>query len=367
LTCQPLIFSPAPDQLLRGDGDGSFQNSTTACGMNDHDGRGMGLIVARMARSDALDVYVSNDSTANFHFVRQSTSTGEKSSLRFADEALLRGVAVDGLGRAQASMGIAVNDVDRDGRVDLFITNFEGESNVLYVQESEGSFRDASQQFDLTAPSRDMLGFGTQLMDADLDGFPDLLVANGHVNDLREGNSKYRMKPQLFRNLAGRKFQLVPGEEAGTYFEGDYLGRGLAVLDWNRDGRPDAAITHLDHPAALLTNQSPTGGRWLAVHCVGTTSARDAVGTTLSVQQESQRIVRQLTAGDGYASSNQRVVFFGLGEWSNETLTLDVSWPSGETATFADIPINTEVVIIEGRPQAIPLFRNPPLHVSSSR
>lgn len=367
LTCQPLIFAPTPDQLLRGAGDGGFQDSSKTCGINGHDGRGMGLIVARMARPDALDVYVSNDSTANFHFVRQPPSTETESSLRYADEALLRGVAVDSAGRAQASMGIAVNDVEGDGRLDLFITNFEGESNALYVQESEGNFRDSSQQFGLTADSRDMLGFGTQFMDADLDGFPDLLVANGHVNDRREANSQFRMKPQLFRNLAGQKFQLVPEPEAGAYFDGHYLGRGLAVLDWNRDGRPDAAVTHLDHPTALLTNQSPTRGRWLVVHCVGTASARDAIGTTLSVQPGSRRIVRQITAGDGYASSNQRVVFFGLGEGSNERLTLDVSWPSGETATFTDIPIDTEVVIIEGRPRAIPLFRDPHPRASTPR
>jgi thioredoxin-like negative regulator of GroEL len=360
LTCQPLVFSAAPDQLLRGLGDDRFEDRSATAGIDRPEGRGMGLVVGRITQPDELDVYVANDATANFHFVREHSPDRSERHWRYADEAFLRGTAVDSTGRAQASMGLAANDADGDGRLDLFVTNFEGESTTLYVQQSDGLLSDRSQEFQLTALSRGLLGFGTQFLDADLDGHPELIVANGHVNDRRDSGSLYQMPPQLFRNRAGRGFELVPPPEAGSYFGGEYLGRGLAVLDWNRDGRPDAVVSHLDRPAALLTNESERGGRWLQVRCIGTTSARDAIGTTVSVSSGQRRIVRQLTAGDGYASSNQRDIFLGTGPLPTETVTLEVSWPSGETVELTDVPLDCEVVIIEGRLQAIPLSRVQP-------
>ncbi|MDZ4686465.1 MAG: FG-GAP-like repeat-containing protein [Planctomycetaceae bacterium] len=360
LTCQPLVFSAAPDQLLRSLGDGRFEDCSAEAGIDRPEGRGMGLVVGRITQPDTLDVYVANDATANFHFVRERSPERIEQPWRFVDEAFLRGTAVDAAGRAQASMGIAANDADGDGRLDLFVTNFEGESTTLYVQQSDGFLNDRSQEFQLTALSRGLLGFGAQFLDVDLDGDPELIVANGHVNDRRESGSLYQMPPQLFRNRAGRGFQLVPPTEAGSYFAGEYLGRGLAVLDWNRDGRPDAAVSHLDRPAELLTNESERRGRWLHVRCVGTASARDAIGTMVSIRSGERRIVRQLTAGDGYASSNQRDIFLGVGLLPTETVAMEVSWPNGETVELTDVPLDREVVIIEGRSQAFPLSRVQP-------
>lgn len=365
LTCQPHIFSPAPDQLLRGLGDGRFADSSMESHINEPVGRGMGLIVGRLTGSSALEVYVANDSTANSHFIRLNSANGLETPPQYINESFVRGNAVDSAGRAQASMGIAAGDADGDGRLDLFVTNFEGESNTLYLQLAEGMFSDRSQDLEMTAAGRSLLGFGTQFLDADLDGAPELIVANGHVNDRRDTGSLYQMPPQIFRNLAGRDFRIVLPEEAGSYFAGEYLGRGLAVLDWNRDGRPDAAISHLDRPAALLTNQSVARGRWLHLHCVGTVSARDAIGTTVSVHTPDRRVVRQLTAGDGYESSNQRIIFIGLGMLPDDSLTVTVKWPGGETVELTDVPIDREVVIIEGRSQVFPStpFQRPPVSI----
>lgn len=351
LTCQPLIFPAAADQLLRGLGDGRFEDVTTSAEINRPAARGMGLVIGRLSQSESLEVFVANDSTANNHYIRQS-ATGD---LRYADDAFRLGTAVDVSGRAQACMGIAVDDVDGDGRIDLLVTNFEDESNTLYQQLEDGLFADRSREWGVDAPSRPMLGFGTQFLDADLDGDPELIVANGHVNDRREAKSQYQMPPQLFRNQDGSRFQQVPPEEAGDYFHGRYLGRGLAVLDWNRDGLPDVTVSHLDRPASVLTNQSQRRGRWLQVHCVGTKSARDPIGTKVIVPLENRTVTRQLLAGDGYASANQRMIVIGLGDVAPDPVDLEVEWPDGTRQTVKHVPVDHGVVVIEGRESAIPL------------
>lgn len=201
----------------------------------------------------------------------------------------------------------------------------------------------------IAGPSRNLLGFGTQFLDANLDGFPEILSVNGHVNDQRENGSLYQMPPQVFRNLGGRRFEVVPPFESGPYFEGNYLGRGLAILDANRDGRPDAVASHLDRPAALLMNESPIQGHWLQVRCIGTTAARDAIGTQGSLAGPDFEIVRHVTAGDGYASSNQRILCYGVSRPDSGHASLTVKWPNGMMQEFPNVPLDREIVIIEGR------------------
>ena len=178
-------------------------------------------------------------------------------------------------------MGIAVGDVDGDGRLDLFVTNFIDETNTLYRQNERGGFSDRTRAAGLESPSRAQLGFGTQFLDLDLDGVLDLVVTNGHIEDNSAKGQPFRMPTQVFWNDGSGRFHLLAADKLGDFFSGRYLGRGLARLDFNRDGAADFAISHVGRPAALLINRTAQRGHHVVVRLVGTRGNRDAIGTTL--------------------------------------------------------------------------------------
>jgi hypothetical protein len=156
------------------------------------------------------------------------------------------------------------------------------------------------------------------------------------------------MPTQFFRNIGGGRFQELPASPLGPFFKGAYLGRGLARLDWNRDGAEDVVISHLDSPAALLINTTPARGNFIALHLKGVQSERDAIGATLTLTIGQKQIVRQVTAGDGYQASNERVVVFGFSK-DESPGPLTVRWPSGISQRFTDLPSNQHVILIEGQ------------------
>ena len=240
------------------------------------DGRGLGIIAWDFSADGRLDLFVANDTSANFLFIHQGMSPD--GTPRFAEEALVRGVAVDDDGNAQASMGVAAGDVNGDGLVDMFITNFFSEANTLYLSQEGGFFTDMTRPFQLRDSSFWMLGFGCQFADFDGDGWQDLVATNGHVDQTSARGDPDRMSPQLFHNRQGQRFEDVPADRLGGFFEGKYLGRGLATLDWNRDGRTDFAVSHLHGPAALVVNQTLAQGTPLVVRLVGRRGPRDPVG-----------------------------------------------------------------------------------------
>jgi len=344
--CHPNEFEGAQDRFWRGDGSGGFADATSTGGFVVDNGKGLGIVAARYrggsgtASRPGLGLFIANDAVANFFFV-----AGQRGS---RDEALLRGVAYDRDGRPQACMGVAAGDADGDGRLDLFITNFYAESNVLYRQGESGHFSDITRVAGLREPGWKMLGFGTQFLDADLDGRLDLVVANGHVDDLSTLGQSYRMRPQLMHNRGDGRFVEIDSESLGEYFGKPLLGRGLARGDFDRDGRPDFAVSHLDDPSAVLANRTEESGHWLVVRLVARGSARDAIGAEVTVRTGSSRQVHQLTAGDGYQASNQRALVIGLGQAARVD-ELTIAWPSGETTRIRDLDPDGEVVVVEGQ------------------
>ncbi|MBW3542002.1 MAG: VCBS repeat-containing protein [Planctomycetes bacterium] len=352
-SCSPRTFEAAQDQVFVSLGSGRYRETGASAGIVVSDGYGLGVVAGDFDGSGRLSLFVANDEVPNFFFVNR-TDAGR---LRFEERALVSGLAVDGDGHSQACMGVAAGDADGDGLLDLFVTNFYDESNTLYLGQPGLLFIDATRRAGLRDPSFKLLGFGTQFLDADLDGNEDLVLTNGHIDDVTRAGIPYHMPPQFFRNRGdGRFLELNGASSPGGYFQKKYLGRGLARLDWNRDGREDFAVSHIDAPAALVTNESAGVGRFVAVHLRGTGSARDAVGATVRVDCGTRTWTKQLTAGDGYQASNQRMLTFGLGD-ARPPAQLAVRWPSGLEQTFENVPLDREVLVVEGRPAVAALPR----------
>ena len=344
-TCAPTLLTADQDQLYRNLADGRFENVTLRSGVVATDGKGLGLVAADFEGIGRLNIFVANDTSANFYFRNETAAPGHP--LAFKEQGIISGLGFDEIGNVQACMGVAAGDANGDGLLDLFVTNFYGESNVLYTQNPDRSFSDSTRDANLRDSGFQMLGFGTQFIDGELDGWQDLIITNGHIDLTFAHGNPDRMPPQYLRNKGDGKFVELTSESLGSYFQGRYFGRALAKLDWNRDGREDVCISHLDVPAALLTNTTPKVGNYLAVRLCGVASNRDAIGAVVTVESGGRSRVQQLVGGDGYLVSNQRQLVFGLGpETSVDRLT--IRWPSGTTQQFEQVTSNQEVVLVEG-------------------
>jgi tetratricopeptide (TPR) repeat protein len=261
------------------------------------------------------------------------------------NESFLAGLALNAQGTGEGCMGIAIGDIDEDQQADLLLTNVYGETNTFYRAIDEEHFIDDTTRVALEKDSRLVLGFGTQFVDINLDGRFELIVANGHVDDLRDLGRPYEMPAQIF-DLHDGKFRLCRSEDSGEYFTNDHLGRSLVVLDWNVDGRPDAAIGHLVEPYALLTNTTDETGNSAFIRLIGTQSPRDPVGAVLEYMIGDKQLIRHLTAGDGYHASNQHEIILGCG--ANKTISkLRVRWPSGDVRVIENLTVPGRYTICE--------------------
>lgn len=352
-SCAPSIYDGAPDQAYQNFGDGHWADVTSAAGVGALLGKGLGIVAADLAGTGRLSLFVANDGEANFLLTNQTESPG--GTPRLSEDALLAGVAFDRNGRAQAYMGVAADDADGNGLLDFYVTTFYEDSKTLFLQQPGTLFVDGTVEAGLRDPGYYTLGFGTQFLDIELDGLPDIVQANGHIDDYSFEGKPYRMRPQLFRNGGNARFTELPPDSLGAWFQGEYLGRGLARLDWNNDGLEDFAVSDLEGPAALVTNRTEGAGRFTAVRLAGVASARDAIGATVTAKAGGKTHVRQLTAGDGYQASNERKLVFGLGA-SERVEQLTVRWPSGATQNFSRLSAGDEYLLIEGRGRPVPLF-----------
>jgi len=342
--CAPTFFPAADDRLYLNNGDETFRDVSLDSQIALPDGKGMGLIVGRLQDSAPVSLFVANDTTANRLFSRTNVTAGVPC---YEEIGALVGVAFGPHGNAQSSMGVAAGDVNGDGQLDLFVTNFIAESSNLFLQRPGGLFEDAANQWGLSAGGFRTEGWGTQFLDVDADGHLDLFVANGHLEESQ--SHKGRMRPQLFCNRGGKKLELVVGSTVGRYLDGKYLGRSVAVWDWNRDGREDLCVSHVSDPVAILTNRTPHHGHGLGVRLIGRRAARDPIGARVTLTAGGRTIVRELVAGDGYAASNERLLHFGLGSVT-DNVDVVVDWGGGDLQTFSNLVIDAQYVLIEGRP-----------------
>jgi hypothetical protein len=315
-----------PDHLFRNDG-GRFVDVTAEAGIVDRDGRGLGVAAADLDEDGKLDLFVANDTTANLLFRNLG-------GMRFEEVGHLAGVASNARGGYQAGMGIAAGDLDGDGRIDLAVTNYFGESTTFYRNLGGGLFADDTIAIGLAAPSRELLGFGVAFFDANDDGWLDLVSANGHVNDLRP-NYPYRMPAQLM--LGGPDGRLTDvSDRAGAPWKVLRMGRGLAVGDVDNDGRLDVVIQSHNQPLAYLHNRTEGGGQSLTLLLAGRGPNRDAIGARVAVVAGGRRQVAWRTGGCSYQSASDPRLHFGLGGAARGE-SVEVNWPSGRVERFADL------------------------------
>lgn len=349
--CGPTAFTPTQDRLWINLGDGTFIEKGREAGIHAPGGYGLGAVGADFSQSGRIDLFVANDESANFYFRNKvkavsGSVSGGVADASFVERAVLEGVAFDRDGVAQACMGIAVDDADGDGRLDLFITNFYNQANILYLQKANG-FVDATNPAGIRTPSYRMLGFGAQFVDADLDGNPDLMVTNGHVDDYTYKSVPFKMPAQFFRNQGKGRFLEERALTLGTFFEEKYLGRGMATCDWNGDGKEDVLISHVDAPAAVLQNDSADVGNYVAIEVVGTRSPRDGYGTIVEVEASGKKRTRQLVAGGGYQAVNEQKLILGIGK-NQQVDRVRVKWLSGTETIATEVPANSQWIAVEG-------------------
>lgn len=342
LTCAPTLFPAEQDRVYRNLGDGRFEEVTQSCGVVVDEGKGLAVLAADFDNSGRISVFVGNDTTPNFFFENTSSKVGQ---INFAESGLIRGLALDGEGRSQATMGIACGDIDSDGLFDLFVTNFYEVANTMYRQQSSGYFADATRSTGLYQPSFQMLGFGTEFLDADLDGKLDLFITNGHVDQTAATGEPDMMPAQFFQN-SGDGFIELTASQLGEYFHRKLLGRTVSRLDWNGDGLPDLCVLGLYTPVALLSNRSEVTDRQsLEIRLVGTKCDREAIGAKVSIRYDGEHQSQQLVAGDGYLTANERIISFGTPV--NTNVEVQVEWPNGATEQFNALATGQSVVIVE--------------------
>jgi hypothetical protein len=342
--CGPRGLKGAPDRLFRNNGDGTFTDVTERAGLGDADPLyGFGVAWFDMDDDGRLDLIVANDSGPNH--VYRNLGNG-----RFADVSYPSGAALDGNGREKTHMGVAIGDFDNDGRNDIHITNFADDFNVLYRNHDGTTFTDVSFRMGVATPSIPFLGWGTDFLDYDNDGWLDLLVVNGHVYpaaDRMPWNTSYAQRSLLFRNLAGKRFEEV-GAAAGEGLTAPRVARGSAIGDFDNDGGLDVVVNNLDGPPTLARNTGGgKAGHWLKLRLVGDPaqkSPRDAIGAVVFVTAGGRRVRGEVASGRGQMSQSDLRVHVGLGG-ATEVSKVEVRWPNGPTTTYTVPGIDRLVVI----------------------
>jgi tetratricopeptide (TPR) repeat protein len=327
IACDPRSIASLPDHVFRNDGS-RFVDVTAEAGIVDRDGRGLGVVASDLDGDGKIDLFVANDSTANFLFRNLG-------GFRFEEVGHAAGVAANALGGYQAGMGIACGDLDGDGRADLAVTNFYGESTSFFQNLGQGAFADHTAAIGLAAPSRFVLGFGAAFLDTNNDGRLDLMTANGHVSDTRP-LFPYAMPPQLYLGSNDGRLTEVSAQ-AGPPFQESYVGRGLSVGDIDNDGRLDAVMVAQNGPLVYFHNATDRSAwNFIMFQLEGVKSNRDGVGANITILAGGHRQYRERLGGGSFQSAADPRLHFGLGPQSRVE-SVEVRWPSGKVDHFGPL------------------------------
>jgi hypothetical protein len=336
--CGPRGLPGAGDSLYHNNGDGTFTDVTKKAGVSDPDGYyGLGVIASDFDGDGLVDIYVANDSTPNFLYHNNGDGT-------FKDIGFNSGTAVNENGSEQGSMGVTLGDYDHDGRLDLFITNFDDDYNTLYHNDGRGSFTDVSYAAKVAAVSLPYVGWGTKFFDYDNDGWVDLLVVNGHVYPQLP---TYRQRNLVHHNNRDGTFTEV-GAQLGVPFAEKRTGRGAAFGDIDNDGDVDVIINNLDGPPQLLRNDGGNANNSVLIKLIGSKSNRDGIGARVTVVAGDLKQLDEVHSGDSYLSQNDFRLHFGLEKRTKIDL-IEVHWPSGVLDKIANANANKILTIKEGQ------------------
>jgi len=336
--CGPRGLKGAGDTLYHNNGDGTFTDVSKKAGVSDPDGYyGLGVICSDFDDDGLVDIYVANDSTPNFLYHNNGDGT-------FKDIGFPSGTAVNENGSEQGSMGVTLGDYDHDGRLDLFITNFDDDYNTLYHNDGKGSFTDVSYAAKVAAVSLPYVGWGTKFFDYDNDGWVDLLVVNGHVYPQLP---TYRQRNLVHHNNRDGTFTEV-GAELGVPFTEKHTGRGAAFGDIDNDGDVDVIINNLDGRPQLLRNDGGNANNSVLIKTVGVKSNRDGIGARVTIVSGDLKQVDEVQSGGSYLSQNDLRLHFGL-EKRTKIDSIEVRWPSGVVDKVANLSANKILTIKEGQ------------------
>jgi enediyne biosynthesis protein E4 len=343
--CGPLGLPGETDHLFHNNGDGTFSDVSEKAGVSDQKGYyGLTSVFIDIDDDGWPDLAVANDSVPRYLY--HNLHNG-----KFEDISYVSGFALTDAGLPQASMGIAVGDYNRDGRVDLYITVFSDDFNTLYRNDGGLSFSEVSFQAGVATATIPFLGWGTGFLDFDNDGLLDLFVANGHVYpwvDSRDWGTTWAQRPLLFRNLDGVKFVEVPA--ATNSGLADVIpARGAAFGDLFNNGHIDVVLNNIDSTPALLRNAVSNGNHWITLKLVGGVgSPRDAIGAKIFVTAKGNRQRGDVVSGGSYGSSSDPRVHFGLGP-ATKLDKVEIRWPSGKNEIVVPPSLDRIVTAIEGK------------------
>jgi tetratricopeptide (TPR) repeat protein len=337
---RPLDYNPGMARVLINDEGERIAMPISK--LNSARASGLGIVISDFDGVAGNEIFIGNDMRPDqlWRLDKDNPSTPS-----WLDMAPLVGCALGNGGTTTASMGIAAADFDNSGTLDLYITNFENEPSSFFLNRGQ-MFQDRSVQYKLVEDSLPVLGFGCQPIDYNNDGLNDLIVTNGHVEDTGVKEQMFAQPAQLFVNQSS-DFQLASPEDSSGYFGSKHVGRGLATLDINRDGRMDFVVTHIEEPTALLINQTETAHQAIRIRLVGTRSERDAIGAKVSVRVGSREWTQWAIAGDGYLCKNESTLHFGIGD-SKGADEVTVIWPTGNRQVFKGVTTEGCNLLVEG-------------------
>jgi hypothetical protein len=337
--CHPDNYDGVTNILYHNNGDGTFTDVSEKAGVANPRGKGLGVAFADYDSDGFTDIFVANDSVQCFLYHNNGNGT-------FNEVGLLAGVGYNEDGKTFAGMGADFSDYDNDGLPDIVVTDLSNERYILFRNNGDGSFREATNQSGLGSATLAFSGWSTRFFDFDNDGWKDLFVAQSHVMDTIEKTSpnlKYQEPPLLLRNESGHFVRVIAGE----VFRQDWAGRGAAFGDIDNDGDIDIAVSNVGQKAYVLRNDGGNRKNWIGIQTVGTKSNRDGIGARIKVVSGSG-LTQYFTVNTavGYLSASDKRVIAGLGEDSIAKL-VEIRWPSGITQKFANVKTRQYLKAVE--------------------
>jgi hypothetical protein len=351
--CGPRGLPGAKNILYHNRGDGTFEDVTTKAHIDRTDAHYAFSVSTLDFDEDGWpDIFVACDSTPSILYRNNHDGT-------FTDVAVTAGAAFNEDGREQAGMGSTVGDFNGDGHLDIFKTNFSDDTSTLYKNNGDGTFTDATTAAGLGLYTQ-YLGWGTMFLDIDNDGWPDLILVNGHVYpevDSQHLGSNYKEPRILYHNNGDGTFRDISAT-AGAGITTAASARGLAVGDLWNDGKISAVINNMNAAPSLLVNQIHSANHWIAIRTMGVQSNRDGIGARIRVKAGARILVDEVRSGSSYISNSDMRVHFGLGK-ADRIEWVEVRWPGGLTERFANLPVDQIHVLKEGSGTAVEMSKKP--------